>query len=52
MNEAIEVQHDEVTIRTAIQAGDDQMMGSGAATPGGGALGSGSAVNGQFGTGN
>jgi hypothetical protein len=42
-----------VTIRTAIQAGDDgQMMGSGGATSGGGGLGSGSAFNGQLGSGN
>jgi hypothetical protein len=48
MNEEMEVHEDEVTIRTAIQAGDGQVLGSGSATSGppedersGGFLGSG-----------
>ena len=51
MNE--NTQHEDLTIRTGLKAGDDgSQMGSGH-TFGGGALGSGSAVgNGQLGTGN
>jgi hypothetical protein len=47
----LEMQQEEVSIRTGVKAGDNGQMGTGSATGGNGQIGSGNVVGSQMGSG-